>query len=368
MNKRRLEWLRLDWLLILAALTVIAIGCTYLASASPMRFYTQLRWLLLGLIGLGITISIGYENLVRSAYLIYGGTFMLLLAVLFLPARRGAQSWIDLPGFSIQPSELAKIALILVLARHLKFNDNQSTLRGLLVPVLLTLIPTILILKQPDLGSAILFMPAAAVVFFASGARKTHLFGALVLGISAIIPMWMFILKTYQKNRILAFLNPELFESTEAYQLTMAKIAIGTGGITGAGWGEGMCNSLGLIPDRHTDFIFVVIAEEGGLLMAGTLILAQSILVFCGLMAAASTRDPGGRLVGIGAASMIGIQTAINLGVVTGCLPTTGITLPLVSYGGSSMISTFILIGLMLSVGAHRPMVLHGESFLGRRS
>ncbi|MHC4885117.1 MAG: FtsW/RodA/SpoVE family cell cycle protein [Planctomycetota bacterium] len=367
MKKSGNSLLGLDWLLILSTLAVIAIGCTYLASASQVRFHAQLRWLFLGLVALGITVSIGYEKLVRYAYPLYGGVLALLLVVLQLPAHRGARSWIDLPGFSIQPSELAKIALVLVLARHLKFSENQSTLRGLIAPVVLTLIPTLLILKQPDLGSAMIFMPAAALIFFASGARKTHLFGALGLGIAAAVPMWFFILKGYQKNRILAFLYPDLYESREAYQLIMSKIAIGTGGWAGSGWGEGMCNSLGLIPDRHTDFIFVVIAEEGGLILAGVLIISLALLVLCGLMAGAGTREPGGRLVGIGAASVIGVQAAINLGVVTGCLPTTGITLPLVSYGGSSMISTFVLIGLMLSVGAHRPVVLHGESFLGRQ-
>lgn len=355
-----------DWLLVLAVTAIVGLGGTYLASASPTAFAAQLRWFAVGGAALLLTALIGYQRLLQHAYAIYATVLGLLVLVLFMRPHRGAHSWIDLPGFSVQPSELAKIALVLVLARHLMYKENQARLRGLLTPVALTLIPVALILKQPDLGTAMTLMPMLFIVLFASGARPGHLAAAAGCGLAAVVPMWLFLLKAYQKARIYAFLDPIRYEAHEAYQLIMSTIAIGSGSWTGMGWGRGSVNTLGLLPDRHTDFIFVVIAEEGGLMRAGLLILLYAVLIFCGFSAALSTREPGGRLVATGATGLLGAQAALNLGVVEALLPTTGITLPLVSYGGSSMVATLVLVGLILSVGASRPAVLHGESFRGQ--
>jgi rod shape determining protein RodA len=366
MRLKRFQLANLDWILLAAAIGIIVIGCTYLASASPGAFRAQLRWVGVGAVVLGITMVIGYDRLVRWAYTLYAGVLGLLVVVLFMRPHRGAHSWIDMPGFSIQPSELAKIAVVLVLARHLMYRENQASLRGWVWPVILVAVPAALILKQPDLGTAITLVPVFAAVLFASGARPLHLVGAGAAGLLAAVPMWLFLLHDYQKARIFAFLSPEEYEARESYQLMMARIGIGSGGWTGSGWGQGRINTLGLLPDRHTDFLFVVVAEEGGFARAGLLILLYAVLIFCGLSAAANTREPAGRLVAVGATAVLGAQTLLNLGVVEGLLPTTGITLPLVSYGGSSMVATCVLLGLVLSVGASRPTVLHGETFTGR--
>jgi rod shape determining protein RodA len=368
MRLPRFRLVNVDWLFLVAALGVVAIGATYLASASPSAFLAQVRWIGVGALMLGFTLAVGYERFLRHAYALYAAVMGLLVVVLFTPAIRGAHSWIVLPGVRLQPSELAKIAVVLALARHLMNRETQTTLRGLLAPVALTLAPMALILKQPDLGTAMTLVPVLFVVLFASGARPAHLLGSLAAGAAAAVPMWLFLMKEYQKRRIYAFLAPERYEAREAYQLVMARIGIGSGGWAGAGWGQGDINSLGLLPDRHTDFLFVVVAEEGGLLRAGLLILLYAVLVLCGLGAAMVTREPGGRLVAVGATTVIGAQALINLGVVETLLPTTGITLPLVSYGGSSMVATCILLGLVLSVGASRPTVLHGETFRGTRA
>ncbi len=356
----------IDWLMIITLTCILTIGNIYLYSASIKSFHNQIKWIMIGTVVMLSIIKVGYGKFLIIAYPIYLGVVSLLVAVLFLRPHRGAHSWIDLPGFSIQPSELAKVAIILALSRCLMNKRDQFTLKGLVLPIVITMFPVALILKQPDLGTAMVIIPVMLVILFVSGARKTHLLSNILIGLVSAIPMWMFILKQYQKNRILAFISPDKFAAREAYQLIMSIITIGSGGIFGAGWRNGVSNKLGLLPDRHTDFIFVVIAEEGGFIVAGVLLLLFLLFVICGLNTAASTKEPGGRIIATGATALIGIQVIINIGVVEAILPTTGITLPLISYGGSSMLSTFILIGLILSVGNTKTTVFHKETFLGK--
>ena len=360
--------LRIDWVLLLATLGVVAVGLPYLHSADPLSFNRQLFWAAAGVAAMIGAMGVDYRILLRSAYGAYALTLALLVLVLLLPDVRGARSWIRLPGvgFNIQPAELAKIALILVLARHLMHRETQVTIRGLVAPFLLTLLPMGLVLKQPDLGSAILLPPLLFAVVFAGGARVFHLAAIAGAGALSAVPLWLYLLKPYQQNRILAFLHPELYEAREAYQLIMSRIAIGSGGLFGEGLRNGRLNELDLLPDKHTDFIFGVIAEEGGFVIAILLLALYLVIVLDGLLIAYHTREPGGRLLAVGCASLIGTQVLINVGVVTALLPTTGITLPLVSYGGSSMVVSFALIGLLLNVGLRRPLVVAGESFTGR--
>jgi rod shape determining protein RodA len=362
----RISVKNIDWVFILATAGILCLGSTYLCSASEQYFAKQVQWIGIGVIAMCSVIVIGYDRLLRLAYPIYAAALALLIVVLFMRPHRGAHSWIDLPGFSIQPSEFAKIAIVLALSKYMMFKENQWTLTGIIPPMIMAMIPVALILKQPDLGTAMTIIPMLFLVMFVSGARKLHLFSALMMGAASAVPMWMFILKTYQKNRILAFLNPVKYEAREAYQLIMSTIAIGSGGFWGSGWGKGTCNTLGLVPDRHTDFIFVVISEEGGMKFAILMVILFTTMVISGLLSALATREPGGRIAAAAATSIIGSQALINMGVVTAILPTTGITLPLVSYGGSSMIATFVLIGIIISVRMHRPTVLHKETFQGK--
>jgi rod shape determining protein RodA len=361
--------LRFDWLVLLSALGVTGMSLPYMYSASPQHFQKQLVWVALGVAAMLLMLAVDYRTLLRYAYDIYGGALALLILVLLLPQVRGARSWIALPGlgFNIQPTELMKFALVLVLAKNLMHRETQSTLRGLVAPFVLTLIPMALILKQPDLGSAILLPPLLFAVVFASGANAFHLISIALAGAASTVPMWMFVMKQYQKNRILAFLSPEKYEAREAYQLIMSLIAIGSGSLLGEGLGNGTLTELDLLPDKHTDFIFGVIAEEGGFVAVGILISLYLLLMLGGFRVASARKEPGGRLIATGCAALLGSQALVNIGVVTALLPTTGITLPLVSYGGSSMIISFCLIGLLLNVGASQPLVLARESFTGKR-
>jgi rod shape-determining protein RodA len=359
---------RIDWPLLGGVLLLVGLGLPYLHSASPAAFQRQVLWIALGLAAMAVAFRIDYRTLLRYAYEIYGLAFLLLVVVLAMPPVHGARSWLRVPGvpFSLQPVELFKLALVLALARHLMHRETQATWRGLIIPFCLTLAPMALILRQPDLGSALLIPPVLFAVLFASGARVAHLGAVLAGGLLSAVPMWFLALKDYQRRRIHAFLDPERYETREAYQLIRSLIAIGTGGVWGEGLGRGTLNSLNLLPESHNDFIFGVIAEEGGFVRAGLLALVYLLVVLLGFRIAYRTREPGGRLIAVGCSTVLGAQALINMGVVTAMLPTTGIPLPFVSYGGSSLLVSFALVGLLLNVGATRPLVTAPDTFTGR--
>lgn len=360
--------LRTDWLVLLTASCIAGIGLYYLKSAGETYYSKQFLWLAGGTLALLFMYVIDYRWVLRQAYFFYAGAMSLLVLVLLLPAKRGAQSWIEVPGtsFNIQPSELMKLCLILVLARNLASKENHATVRGMILPFLLTLIPLALILKQPDLGTGILFPPILCTMVYVSGARIWHLFSVAMAGVCTMPLMWALVMKDYQKDRIRAFLNPEMFSAHEAWQLIQSLIAIGSGGMYGMGWGQGSQNTLDLLPDRHTDFIFGVIAEEGGFAVTATLLGLYLLFVLSGLHVARRCREPGGKLLAVGLTCVIGVQALINVGVVTAILPTTGITLPLISYGGSSLVVTCAMIGLLLNVSASRDILMYPTRFTGQ--
>lgn len=355
---------RLDWLLLLTTLGLAGIGLGALASAAPHLVIRQIFFVLAGLGVMGLLFLLDYRLLLRYAFEMYALVLGLLVLVFFMPPRRNTYGWIPIGfGFHIQPAELMKLAMVLVLARYLMHRESQATLRGLAIPFLLTMLPMVLLLKQPDLGSAILFPPLLFAVVYASGARPFHLLSIALVGAMSAIPMWFYALRPYQRRRIEAFLDPEPYAATEAYQLLMSLIAIASGGLWGQGWGQGTQNTLDLLPDKHTDFIFGVIAEEGGFVMATLVLLLFLLLVIRGFHIAWKAGEAGGRLIAVGCASILGIQVIINVAVVTALLPTTGITLPFISYGGSSMLTTFAMIGLLLNVGFRRPLVFGKDPF-----
>ena len=352
----KVDFWRVDWLFLAAALAIIGLGLPYLrSSATPADFNRQLVWLAVGLAAMAFFFLVDFHFWIRWAYWIYAGSVGLLLLVLFLPAINNARSYIRVGPVGMQPSELFKLALILALARHLGKRENQHMLHGLIVPFLLTLTPLFLILRQPDLGTAITIPPILFVCLWASGARFSHLFSAVLLGLASLWPLWHYGMHAYQKTRIYAFLEPERFESNEAYQLIMSLTAIGSGGMSGLGLGNGVITDLNLLPEKHNDFIFGVIAEEGGFAVSCTMILLFLVLALMGFHIAGAAADRFGRLAATGVAVIIGWQAILNIYVVTGLFPTTGVTLPLVSYGGSSLVVTCAMIGLVLNVSQIRP-------------
>ena len=347
---------RVDWIFLLATLAIVGMGLPFLnSSASPGDFMKQIVWIAVGLAALGFFSLCDYRWLVRRAHWIYLASAALLAAALMAPPINNAYRFLRLGPVGVQPSEPFKLALILALASHLGESRNLRRAWGLIFPFVLTLAPMCLILKQPDLGTALTLPPILFVTLWVSGARFSHLAITALLGLASSWPMWEYGLRPFQKARIYAFLDPERFASAEAYQLLMSLAAIGASGVFGQGLGDGVITELSLLPETHNDFIFGVVAEEGGLAAAGSMVLLFLILVLIGLHISANAPDRQGRIVAAGVSAIIGWQACVNIYVVTGILPTTGVTLPLVSYGGSSMVATCAMVGMVLNVSQAAP-------------
>jgi rod shape determining protein RodA len=292
----------------------------------------------------------------RSAYAIYACTFLLLVAVELRGAvGMGAQRWIDLGVIQLQPSELMKIALVLVLARYFSVLTPEDIGRPtrLVVPALLVLLPAALVMKQPDLGTAMMLVLSGGAIFFVVGVRWWKFVLVLIAGGSVIPIAWRF-LKDYQKNRIYTFLNPENDPLGAGYHSLQSKIAIGSGGLFGKGFLMGSQAHLSFLPERQTDFIFTMLAEEFGL-VGGLVLLGLYTLVFIyGFAIAFRSRSHFGRLLALGVTINVFLYVFINTAMVMGLIPVVGVPLPLISYGGTAMLTVMFGFGLMMSVYVHR--------------
>jgi rod shape determining protein RodA len=318
----------------------------------PMR---QVGWLLLGLAALGGACLVHYRTVYRFAYPIFACCLLSLVAVL-VSGRTGlgAQRWIRLGPLSFQPSEFVKLGLILFLARY--FDDRRDELdrpRVFLGPAALTLLTTAMVLKQPDLGTAMLLALTGLFVMLLVGLRPRHLAPFAVAGLAAAPLLWVF-LKEYQKRRIITFLNPDLDPLGAGYHVAQSKIAVGSGGILGKGWLAATQSQLNFLPLNHTDFIFAVQAEQWGFLGSLALLGAYALLVLKALHISRDAKDLFATLVAAGVGGMLLFQVTINVGMVTGLLPVVGVPLPLMSYGGSSLITTLLSLGLVLNIHMRR--------------
>lgn len=350
----------LDWFLIACLGVLVTYGVLFVGSArgveSP-RMLRQLIWIAAGIVAFLLVIHVDYLWILKRAHIIYGVGLVSLVAVLFTRPVNNAHSWFDLGLFKIQPSEFMKLAWALGLAQYLSersFEGRVRNFKDLWIPLAMTLVPAALVLTQPDLGTGMLLFPALLCVLFAAGASAPHFAAIGASALAGVGGMWLFLMRDYQKRRIWAWLDPSKYAATDAYQLNMAKVAIGSGGLSGKGLGEGTLNKLDYVPVKDTDLIFSVIAEEWGFLGGLFLLLVLALFIVSCLEIARRTREPGGKLLVIGVASLLGIQALVNLWVAVGLLPTTGVTFPFVSYGGSSMVSSFIGVGLIVNVGLRR--------------
>jgi rod shape determining protein RodA len=308
--------------------------------------------------------KIPYQHWSQMSFVLYLGNLLLLVFVSqFGVVRGGARSWIDLGFTQFQPSETMKTAWILYLASWLKYRKSYRQFWGLWAPFLITGIPMFLVLIQPDMGTAALYLPTLFVILFICGSKKRHLGIIVMCMMLSCIPLWMFGLKSYQKARVMALLNPEAHAQTEAYQLKHSLLAIGEGYWFGKGLGQGRVNRLNMLPESHTDFIFSIISEELGFVGAFVLILLYLLLFYACIWLGANTREPFGRTVVLSIGVLVISQTFLNLAVALGLFPTTGITLPFVSSGGSSYISCCIMMGIVWSVAAHHVTVLSEDDF-----
>jgi len=350
----------LDKTLIFLVLIIFAIGLLCLYSASYNKgmeigsnfVLKQLVWMAIGLLILIFILLINYQNIIDFGYALYIlGLFLLLLVLVFGHTRLGAQRWFSIAGFSFQPSEFNKIIYIIMMAAYLGHaRANILNIKGLSVPLLLTVPPFILILLQPDLGTALILIPVFFAMLFVAGARLKHL---AVLGFCGLVssPAFWHFLKAYQKKRLLVFLNPNIDPLGAGYTIIQSKIAIGSGGLFGKGWLGGTQNQLNFLPERHTDFIFSVIGEEWGFLGAVVLVGLYFLVLKRSLIIIEQTTDIYGKLLGTGLVTMLGFQIFVNISMTLGVMPVVGVPLPLISYGGSSLWTTLIAVALLLNVG-----------------
>ena len=353
-----------DWGLLGIAMLIGCLGLAALYSAvtaeipAPQKilFYKQLIWFMIGLCAMVFSFLFNYKLLDRWSQPIYViCIFMLISVLVFGKYVGGSRRWLIFGPISIQPSELVKISIIAILA-HYYSKDAYTrgfTLRELIRPFVLTMIPIVLIVRQPDLGTAMLIvLIAAAMTIFVKIERRSLIY--LIVSSGVIIPLIWFFLKPYQKQRILVFLDPDRDPLGAGYHIIQSKIAIGSGMVSGKGFLKGTQNALSFLPEEHTDFIFSVLAEEWGFIGSITLIVFFFILIFWGLNVAMACREPFGTILAVGITSMIFWQVLINIGMAMGLMPVVGVPLPFISYGGSSVLTTAIGIGLLLNVSMRR--------------
>lgn len=355
-----------NWGLLGLAFVLGCVGCIAIYSAvtsgsngvqHPL-YLKQLIWYGAGLAAMVVSFCFNYKKLDRWAVFIYIFGILLLIGVLFMGKFvSGSRRWLSLGPVSFQPSELIKLAVILILARYYSKHANLKglTLRQLLVPMTVTLIPFFLIVRQPDLGTAILLVLIAASMTVFVKIERRSLFYLMITGV-VTIPMVWFYLKGYQKQRILTFLSPDRDPLGAGYHIIQSKIAIGSGMLYGKGFLKGTQNALNFLPEQHTDFIFSVLAEEWGFFGAAIVLIVFLMLILWCLNIALGCRDPFGTILSVGIAAMIFWQVFINIGMVMGLVPVVGVPLPFVSYGGSSIITMMICIGLLLNVSMRRFM------------
>ncbi len=366
----------LSWVILLAALVLTGLGLAGVYSGEaaavdpPMQTLRQSAFLALGLGCLMFVQVLGYRRFGGWAYPLFGVTLALLvllivarvvpLGPIFAP-RRNAYRWINLGPLSFQVSEYAKVVFILALAYYLRFRTNYRTLRGLLGPFILTLVPLGLILKEPDLGTSLLLLPILFIMLFVAGARRRHLAEVLALGAVAA-PAFYFspLMNPYQRDRIISVLRQddadERWRLNAGYQLHQSKIALGSGQMLGQGFEQGAFFKHDLLPEEHNDFIFAVIGHQWGFVGCMTVLALYLIMIAAGLTIASMTTDPLGRLLAVGVCALIGSQAIINIGMTVGLMPVTGLTLPFVSMGGSGLVANYLALGLLIDVGRKRPL------------
>jgi rod shape determining protein RodA len=312
--------------------------------------------------GFLVVSRLDYRLLDHFAWLIYGAGVLVLSGLLGVKLLFGGlQSSIRFDLFQVQPSEFMKIALVLALARYLRYREDQRQVLGLAAPFLITVLPMALVLLQPDLGTSLMFPPVLLGMLLVAGARPRHLALALLGGL-LLLPAAYFLgdrlplVRDYQRDRIIAYVHrDEVTRQNQGLQLHQSEIAIGSGGLLGKGYTQGTQNRYSFVPEDHTDFIYSIIGEETGFVGAFAVLLSYVLLIVLILNVAIATREPFGRLVAAGIAVAFAAQTLENLGMTMGLTPITGLPLPFVSYGGSSLVTSYLALGIVVAV-ARRPV------------
>ncbi len=353
--------------ILLIAVLIAGVGVLSIYSSTYQKgmnqWQLQIIWVILGVASFLFFSNFNYRRLWDATYFLYALAIALLLLVFILGAvRLGAQRWLRIAWFNLQPSELAKLIIVIFLARYFSkksiydislLSRKFGIFRGLILPFIFIAIPTGLIIEQPDLGSGAMILLIFIAMLYLTQVRLRYIFIFLLI-IALCVPAVWHILRDYQKDRLMVFLNPNIDPLGAGYTLIQSKIAIGSGGFFGKGWLSGTQSQLYFLPESHTDFIFATFAEEWGFLGSATLLLLYYLLIREGISIAQRTTDIFGRLLAFGISLMLAIQTFVNVAMTMGLMPIVGLPLPLMSYGGSSVVVTFIALGILVNIDRRR--------------
>lgn len=360
MRSKRISVKDFDWTLLAPTLGLATMGLLSLYSSTQGRgvssmeglYIKQLWWLALGGLSMSVVMRIDYRTLGRYAYIFYGVT-VLSLAYILVHGKivSGAQRWIDLGPINLQPSEISKLIIVLALARCLqeKSRNGPMGFKNLLLPAGLVLLPFLLIVKQPDLGTALLLLLLALVMAFLGGMKRRTLLIILIFAVASSVLLWQF-MEDYQRARVLTLLHPNADTRGAGYQSLQSKIAVGSGGLVGKGLMAGTQSGLNFLPEKHTDFIFAVVAEEMGFIGSLVVLFLYLAIITKGLNIALRARDALGGLMAAGVVTMLSLHVVLNIAMTVGMAPVVGIPLPILSYGGSSMVTNLTGIGLLLNI------------------
>ncbi len=357
-----------DWITfgLVLCLSFIGIVTIYSATRPPggvgvhPDFYSkQIIWLVISVVVLFAMVFFDYKWLYRYAYQLYGIGLFLLVAVLVVGrSSLGAKRWLSMGFFSFQPSEFFRILFIIGLSAYLATSDQDSTEKmSAKSVVMFAIVPLALLIKQPDLGTAILMVSLFTVLSISKGVSRKVITVVLIIGIVSVPFLGHIVwdgLKDYQKNRLVAFMDPEVDPSGIGYHITQSKISIGSGGIFGKGYLKGTQGPLRFLPEKHTDFIFSVYAEEGGFIGSIFLLCIYLLLFLRGLDTALRAKDEFGRLMAVGITAMFFVYFSVNIGMTLSLMPVVGVPLPFVSYGGTALLSNFMAAGILINIRTRR--------------
>ena len=360
----------IEWSILISTIILVIIGLVALTSATKNSNYEELKkqilWLTISIPILIVVIFVDYDIFAKISPILYGIILILLVAVLFTSAINGATSWFDIGPFSFQPAEFAKVVIVLFIAwliTKIQKNGRDQINRVLKLGLLLIAfaVPVLLIIKQPDYGTAMAFVSAFIFMLFVAGLKKRYIIPSILLVVILVPVLYFFVLPEHAKSRIDVYLNPDLDPRGAGYNIIQSKLAIGAGQLLGMGLFKGNQTQLGFLYPKTTDFIFSLIGEEMGFVVAASIIFLYVVLITKSIYVAKTAKDDLGSYIAMGIAGIFFFHMLENIGMTMGLLPITGVPLPFVSYGGSSLLSNFIMIGLLLNISGRRQKAIFAE-------
>jgi rod shape determining protein RodA len=360
-NRRTRRSINSDAVLLLVIFCLCCFGLAILYSAGDQNLSYVKRqsiFMLVGFLLMLLIAQLPVRILHRWAFLLYGlGLLSLLAVLLFGVGAKGAQRWLDLGFTRIQPAELMKVLVPMMVSSYLGSRYIPPNIKHVFWSLVMVLLPTLLIIRQPDLGTAILIFLSGFLVIFLAGLGKRYVFGSILIALAAIPLMWLFVLRDYQKQRILTMLSPEDDTLGAGWNIVQSKTAIGSGGVNGKGWLEGTQSQLNFLPESHTDFIIAVLAEEFGLIGILTLCTLYACVIARCLFIAINAQTQFGRLLAGSLGLIFFIYIFVNMGMVSGILPVVGAPLPMISYGGTAILTLFIGFGMLMAISAEPKLI-----------